>query len=69
MDGSDDDSSCEDNVFFCIDPSASCYDPDAAAIMLTCKSEKIGKIGNGYCDFDVNDDEQNNNSEVSQMSS
>ena len=63
VDGSN--ASCEESVFFCVDPSAPCYDPDAAVVKSTCMSEDIGKIGNGYCDFSIDSSADDNNNEAS----
>ena len=46
--------SCDPRLSFCIDPSAPCYDQDAAAMYSQCTEEMIEDIGNGKCDSGSN---------------
>ena len=49
-------SSSYSSFYLCVDPSADCYDPTAAALMSSCTDGDIRDIGDGRCDRENNNE-------------
>lgn len=45
---------CDPRLSFCLDPSAPCYDQDAADVYSQCTDDLMEDVGDGTCDSDSN---------------